>query len=89
MPGVGKLFQTIAVTAVFCIPLGVSVWALLDAVRHPQWAWALSGRRQLVWLFVILFGFVSVVGGLLISGWYLIRVRPVVAAAERGGLFES
>ncbi len=50
---------------------GVSLWALLDCVRHPQWAWALSGRRQVVWLVAILFGFVSVVGGLVISGWYL------------------
>jgi len=32
----------------------------------------------------ILFGFASVIGGLLISGWYLLKVRPVVAAAEHG-----
>jgi hypothetical protein len=86
MDGVGELFGAIAVSAVFCIPIGVSLWALLDCVRHPQWAWALSGRRQVVWLIAILFGFVSVVGGLVISGWYLVRVRPVVAAAERGAL---
>ena len=86
MGGVGRLFGVIALTAVLCIPLGVSLWALLDCVRHPQWAWALSGRRQVAWLVAILFGFVSVIGGLLISGWYLVRVRPVVAAAERGVL---
>ncbi len=84
MAEVGRLFWAIAVTAVLCVPLAVSVWALLDCVRHPQWAWALSGRRQVVWLVAILFGFVSVVGGLVISGWYLLWVRPVVAAAERG-----
>lgn len=88
MAGVGRLFWAIAVTAVVCVPIGVSLWALLDCVRHPQWAWALSGRRQLVWLIAILFGFVSVVGGLLVSGWYLLKVRPVVAAAERGPLSE-
>jgi hypothetical protein len=86
MDGVGELFGAIAITAVFCIPLGISVWALLDCVRHPQWAWALSGRRQVVWLVAILFGFVSVVGGLVISVWYLVKVRPVVTAAERGSL---
>ena len=84
MADVGRLFGAIAVTAVFCIPLAVSLWALLDCVRHPQWAWALSGRRQVVWLVAILLGFLSVVGGLLISGWYLLKVRPLVAACERG-----
>ena len=29
-------------------------------------------------------GLCSMIGGLLISGWYLVRVRPVVAAAESG-----
>jgi len=86
MSDVGRLFGAIAVTAVLCAPLAVSVWALLDCVRHPQWAWALAGRRQVVWLIAILFGLLSVIGGLLISGWYLVRVRPVVADAERGAL---
>jgi len=86
MAGVGRLFNAIAVTALLCVPLAVSLWALLDCVRHPQWAWALSGRRQVVWLVAILFGFVSVVGGLVISGWYLVKVRPVVTAAERGSV---
>jgi hypothetical protein len=89
MGGVGRLFGAIAVTAIVCIPIGVSLWALLDCARHPQWAWALSGRRQVVWLVAILVGFVSVVGGLVISGWYLVKVRPVVTAAERGPLPEQ
>ena len=84
----GRLFWAILVTAVVCIPLGLSLWALLDCAKRPQWAWALAGRRQVVWLVAILFGFASVIGGLLVSGWYLLRVRPVVAAAEHG-VFEG
>lgn len=68
------------------VPLGVSLWALLDAARRPRWAWALSGRRQVVWMALILFGILSVVGGLLISGYYLLRVRPRIAAVEGGHL---
>jgi len=68
------------------VPLGISLWALLDAARRPRWAWALTGRRQVVWLAAILFGALTVVGGLAISGWYLLRVRPLVAAVERGDL---
>lgn len=73
------------VLAVFAaLPLGLSLWALLDAARRPRWAWALADRRQVIWLALILFGFLGVVTGLFISGWYLTKVRPVVAAAEAG-----
>lgn len=66
------------------IPLGVSLWALLDAARRPQWAWALAERRQVVWMAAIMFSTLSVVGGLLLGGWYLTRIRHEVAAAEEG-----
>jgi hypothetical protein len=82
--GVGELFGAIVWTAVLCVPLGLSLWALLDCARRPGWAWALAGRRQLVWLMLILGGVVSVIGGVVISVWYLGRVRPAIAAAERG-----
>ncbi len=77
------------VTATFaCIPLGISVWALLDAAHRPSWAWALAGRRRVVWLGVIMFGVFTVIGGLLVSGYYLASVRPRIAAAERGEIGE-
>lgn len=66
------------------IPLMVSVLALLDAARRPQWAWSLAERNQLMWLAMILVGILSVLLGLAISGWYLLRVRPEIAAAEQG-----
>jgi hypothetical protein len=75
------------VTATFaCVPLGISLWALLDAAHRPEWAWALAGRRRVVWITVILFGILTVVGGLLISGYYLVSIRPHVAAAEEGDI---
>ena len=84
MDGIRELFGAIAVTAFFSIPLGLSVWALLDCAKRPQWAWALAGRRQVVWLAVILFGVISVVPGLVVSLLYLVRIRPVIARAEAG-----
>jgi hypothetical protein len=80
---VGALFGAIVVTALACIPLGLSLWALLDCARRPGWAWALAGRRQVVWMAIILCGFLTVIGGV-IALWYLVRVRPVIAAAEEG-----
>ena len=74
-------------TAVFvCIPLGISTWALLDAARRPEWAWALAGRRRVVWMAAIMFGVLSVIGGLAISSWYLVGIRPKVRNAENGNL---
>jgi hypothetical protein len=75
---------TVALVAVGSIPLGVSVWALLDATRRPQWAWSLAERSQVAWIAAILFGILSVAPGLAISTWYLAKVRPVVADAEDG-----
>ena len=68
------------------VPLAVTLWALLDAARRPRWAWALAGRRQVVWMAAIMLGGVSVVGGLLVSAWYLLRVRPTIAGTESGRL---
>jgi hypothetical protein len=73
-----------AVVLACSVPLALTAWALLDAARRPEWAWALAGRRRVVWLAVILFGAFTVVGGLVIAGAYLVRVRPEVAAAESG-----
>lgn len=82
--GFGSIAGAFFFACMAAIPLGVSLWALLDAARRPRWAWALAGRRQVVWMAVIMFGVMSVIGGLLISGYYLWRVRPAVAGAESG-----
>ena len=88
MAGLGHLLWTIAVTALLCIPLGISLWALLDVARRPAWAWSLAERNQAMWMAFVLFGFCSVIGGLIVSGIYLVRVRPRIAAAEAGRLLE-
>src|SRR3954469_24723301 len=84
----GRFFGAVLATMLACIPIGLSLWAFLDVARRPQWAWALSSHRQVVWMVAIPFGVLTVCGGLLISAWYLVRVRPDVAAAERGELGE-
>lgn len=73
-----------ATTLVFALPLALTAWALLDAARRPEWAWALAGRRRVVWLAAILVGGMLVPVGLVVSTAYLVRARPTVAAAEDG-----
>jgi len=68
------------------VPLVLTAWALLDAARRPEWAWALAGRRRVVWLAAILFGAMTLLVGLVVAGVYLVRVRPELAAAETGRL---
>ena len=60
------------------------MWALLDAARRPEWAWALAGRRRVVWMALILFGAMTVLVGLGVATVYLVRVRAAIAAAEEG-----
>ena len=81
---VSSVAGALALACLAAVPIGVSLWALLDAARRPRWAWALAGRRQVVWMAVIMFGVFSVVGGLVVSGWYLLKVRPEIASAEAG-----
>jgi len=83
---VGQVLWAVVVVGFSFVPLAVSGWAFLDATRRPQWAWALSRHRQVVWLALVLFGLLTVVGGLAISAWYLVRIRPVLAAIEHGDL---
>ena len=60
MDGLGRLLLTIVQTAFLCIPIGLSLWALLDCARRPSWAWALTTRSQQVWMATILCGILFV-----------------------------
>lgn len=76
--------MTSLVVLLAALPLALTAWALLDAAHRPEWAWALAGRRRVVWMAAILLGAMALVVGVAVSGFYLVRVRPEVAAAEEG-----
>lgn len=82
----GDVVWAVVVTVLACVPLAISVWALLDAARRPRWVWALSRHPQTPWMAAVAAGVLLTVVGLAISLWYLIRVRPELAAIERGDL---
>lgn len=86
MTGADRLAWEVFVITLASIPLAISLWALLDIARRPAWAWSLSGRSRVAWMVAVLVGVCSVAGGLLISGFYLVRVRPDIADAEEGRL---
>jgi len=79
-----SLAVALALALFASVPLSLTIWALLDAARRPQWAWALSGRRQVVWMAGIMFSALTVLGGMAVSTWYLLRIRHEIEAAEDG-----
>lgn len=79
-----ELAGAVVLTVGFALPLSLTLWALLDAARRPEWAWALAGRRRVVWMAAIMFAALTVIGGVIVSSWYLLRVRHEIAAAEDG-----
>jgi hypothetical protein len=79
-----RIVGAIVTTAFFLIPITLTAWAFLDAARRPAWAWSLAGRSQVAWMAGVFLGVLTVIGGLLISGYYLAIVRPEIAAAENG-----
>lgn len=83
---VGSVLGALGLACLAAVPIAISVWALLDVAHRPRWAWALAGRRQVMWMAIIMVGIFSVIGGLLISAYYLRRVRPFIADAEAGRL---
>jgi hypothetical protein len=77
------------VVLIFSVPLALTAWALLDTAHRPEWVWALVGRRRVAWLAAILFGAMVVPVGLVVSSIYLVRVRPELADAETGRLWDA
>jgi hypothetical protein len=80
----GEIAGTIALLGILMAPLALSVAALLDAARRPEWVWALAGRARVLWMVSVIFGVVVLPLGLAISGWYLLRIRPELRDAESG-----
>ena len=63
--------------------LGISIWAVVDVLRRPEWAFQAANQTKTLWVVLTIVGiFVcSPVIGLV----YLIGFRPKVAAAQGGG----
>ena len=81
---IGSAGGAVVATLLAGVPLALSVWALLDAAGRPEWAWALAGRRRVMWIAAVLFRVLTLGVGLVVSVVYLVRVRPEIAAAEQG-----
>ena len=62
--------------------LGPVIWGLVDAIRRPKEAFVAAGRSRGVWLGLLVVALIApMIIGTGIGIWYLIAVRPKVAAA--------
>jgi hypothetical protein len=59
--------------------IALSVWAIIDVVSRPEWAFRAAGSSKTLWLVLEIIGFF--VCGLVFSLVYLLAIRPKVAAA--------
>lgn len=82
----GDLIQAIVVVALAGLPIAFVGLTFLHAARVPQWAWALTSRRQILWLATLLLGVGLLPVGIPAAIYYLRKVRPIVVAAENGNL---
>jgi hypothetical protein len=80
----GTVAKVLITTVLAAIPLSLSLWALLDAAHRPEWAFALARRSRTAWVAATAFGILFCGPGVVLSLWYLLKVRPGVAAAEAG-----
>jgi uncharacterized protein DUF2516 len=58
------------------------IWGLVDAIRRPKEAFVAAGRTKGIWIGLLVVALIApIVIGTGIGVWYLIAVRPKVAAA--------
>ena len=58
------------------------VWGLVDVVRRPKEGFAAAGRNRGVWIGLLLVSLIAPpLLGAGVGVWYLVSVRPKVAAA--------
>ena len=67
------------VAVVFLTPV---IWGLVDAIRGPKEAFVAAGRTKAIWVGLLVVALIApILLGTGIGVWYLIAVRPKVAAA--------
>ena len=82
----GSLARVLLGLLVAAAPIGLSVWAMLDAAHRPEWAFAFVNRNRTTWVAACAVGILFCGPGIVVSLWYLLRVRPQVAGVEAGRL---
>lgn len=70
--------------------LGVSIWAVVDAAKRPDWAWQAAGQNKVLWLILIIgvqlvLCFCCGILGVIPAVIYLLVIRKKLIEAEAMG----
>jgi hypothetical protein len=79
-----EILRAIGSVLLLASPIILVGLAFLDAARRPEWAWALAGRRRVMWMAMLIAGGATVVAAPLFALAYFLTARRDVARAERG-----
>jgi Protein of unknown function (DUF2516) len=73
------MLTRLLIAVVFLAPV---VWGLVDVFRRPKAAFVAAGRTRGIWIGLLLLALLApILVGTGIGIWYLVAVRPKVAAA--------
>jgi hypothetical protein len=73
------MLTRLLLAVVFLVPI---VWGLVDVVRRPKEAFVAAGRKRGIWIGLLLVSLIAPpLVGAGVGVWYLVAVRPKVAAA--------
>jgi len=78
------VLKAILFWTVLMFPTAVTLVAFLDVARRPSWVWALAGRSQILWLWLLGMALLTFWLGILAAIVYAVTVRGSLIRAERG-----
>jgi hypothetical protein len=74
----------LVILLVMLVPVGVTVFAIVDGVGQPEWAWQQTGQSKAVWIALEAVGIFVCFLGLIMSIIYFATVRPKLVLAQQG-----
>ncbi len=74
----------LVILLVALVPVGVTVFAIVDGAGRPEWAWQRAGQSKAVWIALEAVGIFACFLGLIMSIIYFATVRPKLVLAQQG-----
>ena len=74
----------LVILLVALVPVGVTVFAIVDGAGRPEWAWQRAGQSKAVWIALEAVGIFVCFLGLIMSIIYLATIRPKLVLAQQG-----
>jgi len=74
----------LVILLVMLVPVGVTVFAIIDGVGQPEWAWQQTGQSKALWIALQAAGIFVFPLDVIMSIIYFATVRPKLVLAQQG-----